>query len=596
MTAPQRSDGEEAQKPLLNKSRRAIRIGVILLLGIFLAVSLIWIGYRRRAAQAHRTAARLAHSRLLGDTSLPLPLRLSREQQVDLLIQSLEKRIIGRRASFLEIERTANEIRPIVAAAAAQAEVQPFLKRMAQDEGVSTDTMRARWIALQEADLLLEAGGDPDSLSPARAAGAAQWLPGTGQGVGLKVNLAESERLTKQIEELKRRIAWDVYLQRPDADLSLPGIPVLPSGGVQAELPALRKELETLRARRRGVDERFDPQRAIFAQTRYLLRLYPRFPSADWLFQAYHGGEGGVTHLLKLYLGSAWPGHVTEAIRTGNDGKPLRYEDVYFQATPLKHIEAFSYLYSRSDDHRHYWWKLRASEEALKRFREDPAALKQRWEALLPGRPTEALWYTPLIEDALVSETDETTGLNLIPVRAGADLLLPKVTPELRAAGTYMALRPESLGALRLIDRLYQKCRGIGALRLGDLTYTQRYLGLALQLQKAREAAQPRPLGQSAPLPWPPDVGRNSLPGGGPPFDFDYHTVGAAFDLLRPMDEHARKLLEFSLDNLGERGILTWRDSKDRGERHYHVVPNPRFGEALRAYADAGQSSPLPEF
>src|SRR5262249_32633136 len=157
-------------------------------------------------------------------------------QRAALLVESLEKRIEGRRASYQEIERTAQEIGPIVEAAVQQPEGQTALQRMAQDEGISIDTMRSRWIALQEADLLLEAGGDPDSVSPANAVGAAQWLAGTAQGVGLKVDLKASQRLTTQIDECKRQIAWRVYLQRPDADLSVQGIPPLSPTQAAAEL------------------------------------------------------------------------------------------------------------------------------------------------------------------------------------------------------------------------------------------------------------------------------------------------------------------------------------------------------------------------
>ena len=582
----------ESLPPLARRRRPSWLPGLLLALVLSIGFG-VWNVSRRRAEQARRDAARIAHARMLGVTNEPLPLHLSREQQAALLVESLDKRIVGRRSSFQEIERTVREIGPIVAAAALQPEVQSGLRRMAQDEGVTLETMRSRWVALQEADLLLEAGGDPDALSPANAAGAAQWLAGTGAGVGLKVNLPESQKLTRQIDELKRLIAWRAYLQRPDSDPTVFGAPAAssPQGGV--ELPHLRDQLEALRAQRRKADERYDPQKAIFAQSRYLLRLYPKFPGADWLFQAYHGGEGGVTRTLKLYLGSAWPGTTAEAIRHGNGGRPLRYADVYFTSTPQNHVAAFGYLFSRSDDHRHYWWKLLASQDALRRYRQEPAALGVQWESYLPGRPTEALWYAPLIEDSLLSESDATTALNLTAVPADRALLFRPVSPQLKALGYYAALRPEALGTLRLVEGLYRRCGGIGPLTVGDMTYTQAYLQKALLPQPAGATGSTKsPSPVSAPPSWPPDLDRKSLPGGGPPSDFDYHTVGIAFDLIHPTDDHARKILEFALDTLGERKILTWRDLKERGERHYHIVPNPRFGDALRQAATQTPSLP----
>jgi hypothetical protein len=85
--------------------------------------------------------------------------------------------------------------------------------------------------------------------------------------------------------------------------------------------------------------------------------------------------------------------------------------------------------------------------------------------------------------------------------------------------------------------------------------------------------------GVVAGLPPPPE--HRTLPGGGPPPDFDFHTTGLAFDLLRPANNRERKVLEYALGYLSDRHALWWMDDKERGPRHYHVVPNPRFRNAL---------------
>ena len=516
-------------------------------------------------------------------TNVPLPGRLSREQRKALLLEGLHKRIRGRLASLPDIERIVKETAPLVEAAAEQAEVQPIFAQIAEEEGGTPEEAKARWIALQEADLLLESGGDPDSVSVSDAVGVAQWLAGTGRGVGLKVDLPASKRLTQQIDALRLRIAWMDYLKRPDADPNAPGAP-RSTPAEEAQRPAILQEIEGLRQRRRAVDGRYDPAQAIAAQTRYLLRIYRRFPSEDWLFQAYHGGEAGVTRTLKLYLGAHWPGTAAQAIRTGNNGARLAFEDVYFTTSPLSHAEAFRYLYGRSDDHRRYWWKLRASQEALALYRKDPTAFRKEWLGYFPGRPTDATWYPDAPDSSFIDTAAlqrAWTEKRLLPVLSDALLRVRPEPLDPTQAGLYSGLRPASLGLLRLVEKHYRAAGTTLPLTVGDLSLTT---PLAL---RAREIAPPKP--PRPPL-WPPDPDRMHPPGDGPPPDFDYHTTGIAFDILRPTDEKQRKALEYALDTLEDRRILAYADAKDHNERRYHVVPNPSHADALSKMV----SAPLP--
>jgi hypothetical protein len=182
------------------------------------------------------------------------------------------------------------------------------------------------------------------------------------------------------------RIAWREYLLRPDADFNAPGAPRISRAQAAGELPALRAELEQLRAKRRRVDARYDPRRAVFAQTRYLLGLYRRFPSLDWVFQAYHGGENGVRRTLRFYLGPRWPGSAALAIRQGGaGGRPLRFEDLYFGTTPRAAPAAF--LLSVRPQRRP---PLLLVETARGRTGAGPLPcrpqrLQQYWEGLLPA-------------------------------------------------------------------------------------------------------------------------------------------------------------------------------------------------------------------
>lgn len=508
-----------------------------------------------------------------------LPLDPGRERLAEMVQDSLRKRLMGRRDSLVKIERVVREVAPLVAEAARQPEAASAIGALARDEGITLAAARERWVRLQEADLLLESGGDPDAVSVSEAVGVAQWLAATARGNGLPVNVAASRRLTARIDALKLQIAWREYLLRPDADPRAPGAPPLRRAEAASQLPALRLERDRLRAERRRVDARYDPRRAIFAQTRYLARMYRRFPSLDWVYQAYHGGEAGAARTLRLYLGSRWPGSAAAAIR-GRGRPPLRFEDVYFTVTPRARPAAFDYLYGRSDDHRRYWWKLRVAAEAIALYRRDPARLRRTWEAYLPGRALEAAWYpagpAEALPDLAALRSARRRGA-LIGVGAGPTLAPAK-------ASEHAALRPASKGLLLLIAAVFRGAGGSETLLVGDMTLTQ------ADVDRAKRLAPPPRKGPLAP----PDPDARTLPGGGPPPDFDYHVTGRAFDIARPAAARQRKILDYALGYLEDRRICWRTEAEERGGgRRWHVVPNPRHDEALARIGRTGQA-PVP--
>ena len=347
----------------------------------------------------------------------PLPLEhRTREQREAGVLASMRKRVWGRRASLPDIRRIANDVYPLICEAVKQPQVTPCLQSFANDNGLTLEQAREKWISIEEADLLLEAGGNPEDVSSAGATGVAQWMPNIAREQGLHVDLARSRQLTARIDALNWRIAWLTYLARPDADPNAPGKPLFAPSDLTS-LPALQQERETLRAQRVQFDDRYDPRKAIFAHARYLLRLYAKFPSSDWIFQAYHGGEWGAKKEIWYYLGQK-PASYEDAIRAGNGGQPLTYEDVYFGITPIAHIPAFRYIYGRGDDHRRYWWKLRSSQAALALYHLDPKAFEQEWTHLLPGRRTEAVWYpdAPAHAVADLDALKTAQGKGLLPV------------------------------------------------------------------------------------------------------------------------------------------------------------------------------------
>ncbi len=504
-----------------------------------------------------------------------------REQRVDDLLHMLQKRVWGRRASLPDIRRVVDEVGPIVREAADQPVVQPILTQIARDHAQSMETTRADWIAVQEADLLLEAGGSDDDVSTAGAVGVAQWMPNIAREQGLKVDTGASRSLTVRINDLNWRLAWLAYLARPDADPNAPGNPrFAPSD--QAQTDTLKAERETLRDLRRQMDQRYDPRLSLFAHTRYLLRLYAKFPSYDWIFQAYHGGEGGAKKELRLYLGVT-PTNFAQAIRSGNDGQPLGYEDVYFGVSPRSHAKAFAYLYGRGDDHRHYWWKLRSSRLALAAYRQSPAAFEQLWKGLLPGRRTEAVWYPDANAHSIadLAALQSANGKGLVPVTPLPGLIVRPSPLDVVNAPMYAALQMPAKGALLLALAAYRQAGGAAPLTTGDLALTPAYGAYVRALHPPRPSLLPV---------YPPDLDSKTLPINGPPADFDYHTTGLAFDILRPTPPADAKTLDYALSILEERGIVAVTEARDNGERRWHIVPNPRYADALTHIATTGQA------
>lgn len=512
----------------------------------------------------------------------PLPLSLSRQQLAQSIVESLQKPVMGRALSMVDVRRISVNVAPIVEAACRQPSLQPAFRQIARDQGISLDQARARWADLQDADLLLESGGDPDALSPAGAAGVAQWLPSTARAVRLSVSLSDSVRLTRKIEPLVTKAAWLAYLSSPNADLHPPGAPAISPSEARSELPAVLSQLVFLRAKRARLDTRYDPRQAIFAQTRYLIGLYNQIPSPDWIFQAYHGGVAGVERTLKKYLGADWPGSIQTAL---DSRRRLSVEDIYFTCAPHSHPETFAYVYDRGDDDRHYWWKLQAALSALALYKRDPVEFQREWQSLMPGRSQENAWYpdAPAQSFAELSslKSAERSGV-LVPVQNNAWYTVTPPPLDPSHALFYEVLRPQAKGALLLVSAAYIRAGGRTRLTIGALTQTQGYV--KEERKKYREIV-PHPSSSA------PDPLLQAILLHAPPGDFDYHTTGLAFDIRHLSAPAQNRILLYALGLWKDRQVIWWREEDSpSGSAYYHIVPNPRFRKALSRISQTGHA------
>ena len=477
------------------------------------------------------------------------------------IIEAQRKRVMGRMRTYEHVERVATTLRPAIEAALRDPSNQVTLQALAQSAGMSVEQYREYFAGKQEADLLLESGGDPNARSVSDAIGVAQFMVGTGQRCGLKIDLRASNRLSRKIAELDEAIEW-LAMQPEDFVRPLPKGSHAPGTPYTKEqwLDLRRTQRESLVAKRRIVDERFDPAKSVRVQTRYLLRLTRRYGGVDWALQAYHGGEGGVSRTVGLYARSHGPYQLASRGAGSRSNMPA-YSDLYKRVTPTAAPAAFAYLYGRSDDHRNYWWKVLMAEQALTLYHRDPEEFKRQWQSLKPGYSTDVVYYPepePLqFQDGASLRAAHRSG-EIVPLPPTAPTLGLKTdvaTLDPASAPLLKGLRPEAMGALLKLARLYRSHGGKDALVLTGMARTAGY-------QALWDAKYPR-------KPLPADV----------PRDPEYHTTGLVFDIKRPQRDWDRKVLEYALGALHDSLRIAWRKEggRDGGPARYHVTPNPRF-------------------
>ena len=305
-----------------------------------------------------------------------------------------------------------------------------------------------------EAMVLLESAGRPDAMAGGTegAVGLTHILAETGANLlDMRVDVAESRRLTKQIERALRR-------------------------GQAARA-------DRLRAQRRRVDERYDPPKALAATVRYLDFAKGELDDRDDMAVAsYHMGVGNLQGVLEAF---------------GAD-EQTPYAEVFFDSSPLRHAEAWQRLARLGDDSSTYLWRIGAAREIMRLHREDPEELsslvvlhgkKNSAEEVL-HRPADTKVFT---EPDDVEEARDDGELEALPVEdlAKVGIRIDRRMGELAKrqdaeAGLYRALKPE---ALALLVYLASGVKEISKAEPLVLTSTVRDLGYQrLLLRRNREA------------------------------------------------------------------------------------------------------------
>jgi hypothetical protein len=377
----------------------------------------------------------------------------------------------GARASA---ERTA-AFRPLVEAAAATA-------------GISPDTL--------EGLVLLESAGRPDATADPKlegAVGLTQILAETGRNLlGMRVDPQAALRIGRSLR--RAQAAGDSGLIR------------------------------RLQSRRRRVDERFDPVKALAATARYLVIAKKALHRDDLAIVSYHMGIGNLQGALSAY---------------GDDD--ASYARLYFDSTPLRHAAAYRKLASLGDDSSTYEWRVAAAQEIMRLYRSDPAQLDRisqlqnaknsAEEVLHPGDQTPQ--FTTPAQLRAAYDSGEIVALPqaaLLRRGLAIDPGMGELAGRLgRRRTTYRGLRAPALALLEYMGAQVQRISGQTPLVVTSSVRDERYQRLLLKTNREATA------------------------------NYSLHTTGWAFDILRSYRSRAQALaFEFELERLQTHDLIAW--------------------------------------
>ena len=335
----------------------------------------------------------------------------------------------------------------IVATARRVEHWRPQVEEAADEAGVDPD--------LIEGMVLLESAGRPDARASddlEGAVGLTQILAQTATGLlGMQVDLDQSERLLRKL------------------------------GRARGPTQAAR-----IRERLARVDERFDPDKALAATGRYLKLARDELGREDLAVVSYHMGIGNLQQVLGAY---------------GDD--EASYAQLYFDASPDREPRAYRLLAGLGDDSKTYLWRVLASREIMRLYRENRGELERLAGLHASSDSGELVLHSPGETAAFEADDD---------VQAATE------RGELRPVGRG-ALRPEAFALLAYIRDGVRNISGV-----------------------------------NAPL----RVTRTVRPGDG------VHATGFAFDISRDYaSDPQAEAFQFMLDRLQALNLIAWTRSGD---------------------------------
>lgn len=427
----------------------------------------------------------------------------------------------------------------VIASARRTARFRPRIERAAERTGADPE--------LIEAMVFLESAGRPEVIAgddPEAASGLAQILAETSQNLlGMQVDLGRSRELTQEIAATESRLG-DLR-KRIERNRERRAAPASPR-----EERRLRRKLDRLRQRasrlprrerslrreRRRVDERFDPDGALAGMARYLEIAGERFGRDDLAVASYHMGIGNLEAVIRAYVGQE---DASPPVGELVEREDLPYARIFFDSSPLRNPEAWELLAGFGDDSSTYLWRVLASREIMRLYREDRDELRRLIE-LHDAKATAEEVFHPEGETEVFADPGEIEAARedgeLVAIPPGRRLGF-RVGPQLgREAeelgedrGTYRALRPEALAALVYLASRVREIEGGGRLTVTSAVRDRGY-------QEALVGSNPE--ATSA---------------------YSLHTTGWSFDILRRYRSRSQaQAFQFMLDRLKALGVIDY--------------------------------------
>jgi Transglycosylase SLT domain len=365
---------------------------------------------------------------------------------------------------------------------------------------------------LLEAMVFLESAGYPDARASddlEGAVGLTQILAETGMNfIGLRVDVEASERLTRMIARAEER-------------------------GDTARA-------ERLRARRRRVDERFEPADALQGAGSYLRIAADRFGSQELAVVSYHMGIGNLEDVLAAY---------------GDDD--VTWAEVYFGATPRDRPRTYELLSGFGDDSATYLWRVYAAREIMRLYRRDQDELRSLDRLQRAKASAEEVLHPPSETDVFETPEELDEAYLSGDLRPFADVPGMQLDPDVgELAGRldaerrlYRGLRPE---AHELAVYLSAGVRDVAGTK-ASLIVTSTVRDLEYQRLLAR---------------------RNAFATEG----YSLHTTGFAFDVRRDYASREQAVaFEYMLDRLQSLSLIAWI----REPGAIHIVASREAGELI---------------
>jgi hypothetical protein len=366
---------------------------------------------------------------------------------------------------------------------------------------------------LLEAMVFLESAGYPEARASddlEGAVGLTQILAETGRNLlGMRVDLAESKRLTRRIARAE---------ERGEADRA-----------------------ERLRARRREVDERFEPSDALQGAGRYLAIAGQRFASEELAVVAYHMGIGNLESVLATY---------------GEDD--VSWARVYFDATPHEHPRTYALLSGFGDDSATYLWRVYAAREIMRLYREDRDELLRLAELHGAKASAEEVLHPPSETDMFETPEELDDAYRSGELRPFRDVRGMRLDPDVgelagrldAEPGLYRGLRSEAYELAVYVGAGVQNIAGTRA----RLTVTSTVRDQEYQRVLAR---------------------RNVFATGA----YSLHTTGFAFDVRRDYASRDQAVaFEYVLDRLQSLNLIAWV----REPGAIHITASSEAGELIQ--------------